>query len=207
MGLFDNFFGGSKSSQAPSSVWGPQGTALQGLYSQANPAISGAGAFLQGQLPGLQGPGFQAYNSLANMSQVGNPFVMQQIQGLGQQYGDVLSKQFLPALGSYFGNAGQGRGTVRERAYAAEGARGLGQDFLNASTNLLADSSRQAIGAAGMLPGVGDYLQGSGLQAFLGPMLAGANIYGTGPTVLGGGASSRGPGLGYSALNSFLGGF
>jgi len=44
MGLFDSLFGGSKSSSAPSSVWGTQAPFLQGLYQRAYGASLGQGA-------------------------------------------------------------------------------------------------------------------------------------------------------------------
>lgn len=207
MGFLSNLFGGSESRASPSTVWGPQADYLQRLYGGAQTYGGQASDYALGQLPALTGLGMGGLNQLAMFGQVGNPFVQQQIGQLGQQLGQFYNEQLLPGITSQFGLAGQAPGSSRQVTSALQAGGLLGREFTTGATNLLADSSRQAIQANALLPGGLAAQQAMGLNAFLGPYQAMANVLGTGPTVLGGGASSHGPGLGYSLFNAFAGGF
>jgi hypothetical protein len=200
MGFFSKFFGGGESKP---SYFGPQATALADLYKQAGPFGQQASTFLQGQLPGLTGPAQGAYGSIANIANLGSPFLGQQIGNLGNELGNFFNTQLLPGINSQFGTGGT-LGGARNQIAIGQAAGDVGRAFTSGATDLMGESVRNSLLAGGVLPGVGGALQNFGLNAFLGPWQGLAGIYGTSP---GGGQNQNGPGLGYSAINSFLGGF
>ena len=202
MGFLSKIFGGGESKTSPSTVWGPQADYLTRLYGAGQTYGGQASEYALNQLPGLMGAGMGSLGQLGMLGQVGNPFVMGQIGQLGSQLGQFYNEQILPGLSSRFGTAGQSAGNPRQYALALQAGGLLGREFTTGATNLLADSTRQAIGANALIPGQAAALQGLGLNAFLGPYQGLASILGTGPTVLGGGSSQSGSGLFGSLLGA-----
>lgn len=190
MSLLGGLFGGGKSTQG---VWGPQGSYLTDLYSRALPATVNFAGQAGNYAQGLQQQGQGPLNSLAMMSQIGNPFVQQQLGQLGQGFGQLFQNYINPAINSEYqisGTAGGSRQGIAQGLAAGQ----LGQQFGNAATDLLAQSGRQAIGAAGVYGNLGQTLQNIGFQGALGPWQALAGILGTGPT--GTGKSVQNPNIG-----------
>lgn len=223
MGLFSNFFGGAKTRQAPSSVWEGQVPFLTGLYGQAQNLAgsqAGIGQFasdlsqrLMGGLGDFGSPRSNpAFQNLLARSQGSNPYLDQQIEGLGRDAGRFLTQVGMPGIRNQYGDIG---GNSRLQLQTGQLRGDVFRDYLSAATNLRSNAYQQGGQAAAMLGGLSnDYLGNlSGLfnlgmspwQAQWMPLQQFGNLVGS-PTVLGGGATGQGPGLGYSLLNSFLSG-
>jgi hypothetical protein len=143
--------GDSKSRSSGSSqttVWNRQAPYLQNLYQQAaqqysramSQNIGGQSAGLVGNLFGGAGPYAQAGTNpaIANLmqrSQAGNPYIEQQVAGLGQDLGNFYRQQLLPGIASQAGLAGQPGGTRQGIASGLAG-QGIAQQFASQAANL-----------------------------------------------------------------------
>jgi hypothetical protein len=230
MSLFGKIFGESKSSSQPSSVWGPQGSAFQGLYNQAGLAatqshIPGFGMPTQGGSLGsamqvspqmnadplgvlggqLLGSGIGMQQQLQQMGQIGNPFTMGQLGQYGQGLGRMFQQSVLPGIDSTFGRA-QGFGGDRHALAYGQAAEGLGQAFNTGAMDILGNSANLALGANQAGLGSLGGLFGLGNAATFGSLPGLQSLLTGGPTVLGGGSSSYGtPGVA-GFLGSLFGG-
>jgi hypothetical protein len=232
MGLFDKIFGGSKSSSQPSTVWGPQGNALSGLYKRAGTASQGGtlpgfgipqmGSF--GAQPGtgqqpmgvsqdplgmlggqLLGQGMGMAGNLASMGQIGNPFTMAQLGQYGTGLGRMFQQSVLPGIDSTFGRSGGFGGDRHALAYG-QAAEGLGQAFNTGALDLLGNSAGMALQANQAGLGSLGGLFGLGNASMFGSLPGLQSLLSGGPTVLGGGSSSsQTPGV-LGGLGALFGG-
>lgn len=228
MGLFDAIFGGSKSSSQPSTVWGPQGNAFQQLYNRAGLAgsqsqLPGFGMPVQGGSLGnpmqisqqmnadplgvlggqLLGQGVGMQQQLQQMGQIGNPFTMAQLGQYGQGLGRMFQQSVLPSIDSTFGRSGGFGGDRHALAYG-QAAEGLGQAFNTGALDLLGGSANLALQANQAGLGSLNGLFGLGNASVFGSLPGLQSLLSAGPTVLGGGSSSRStPGI-LGALAGFV---
>lgn len=135
-----------------------------------------------------------AYGSIANVANLGSPFLSNQIGNLGSELGNFFNTQLVPTINSQFGTGGSFGGARNEIALG-QAAGDTARAFASGATDLMGQGVRDSLLAGGVLGGLGESLQGFGLNAFLGPWQGMAGIYGTGPI---GGQNSQGAGIGYN---------
>jgi len=203
-------FGKNKgSSRSQDSVWRTQAPYLASLYGQAErtaygqlPTIGRDASALSGGLMGGAGgwltPGTNpAIANLMQRAQTSNPFLDQQIAGLGADMGQFFKQQVLPGIASSAGLHGQFGGS-RQGIAAGMAGQDMARQFAQGATALRSGAYGQgmqaALGAGGLgqagVAGLGDVFN-LGLAPYsaqLAPLQALAGILGP-PTVLG---SSRG---------------
>lgn len=207
MSLLSKITGGlfSSGGGAPKMTgWQPQLNALSSLYGQAGTAGTGYSQFLQSGLPSLYNPGLAGYGTLGMFSQVGNPAFQGQAQDLQNRLGNFFSENILTGMNDAYNAGGISPGSSRWRVQAEQQGGLLGRELASGLNNLYDQSNRLAFGSAVAMPGVASGLQGLAGNAFMSPWESLANIYGTAPSMSSG---TKNPGLLYSGLNSFMGGF
>ncbi len=219
-------FGGNKqrsSGSQESFVWGQQAPYLESLFGQASrmsdsqmgtigqDAANLSGGLMQGAGPWAMPGANPAIGNLMQRAQQGNPYLSQQIEGLGSDIGQTLQKYIMPGIASTAGLHGPFGGSRHGVAAGLAGSEAIRQ-FTQGATNLRSNAYGQGIQSAmgaGQLAsqGVGQLgdlynLGMSPYQAQWAPLQAFGGLLGD-PTVLQRGTNmSRGGGGSFS----FLGG-
>jgi len=167
----------SSASAGQSYVWNQQVPFLTSLYQRASELGFGQQGQINQMMPGFSGPlmgaGQQALgglgrgladsgfigaggralgdqrflNTLAERSQIGNPFAQQQIGQFGEDIGRFYREQLLPGIGAQSQMAGQ-LGGSRQGIAQGLAAQGVTQQFARGATQILNDSAGQALQAA-----------------------------------------------------------
>ena len=194
MGLLSKLgFGGGGSNTQSAKVWKDQIPYLQGLYRQAQN--------LQGTQQGsIGGYADQLARNLMNPQggyAVQNPYISQQIAGLGQDMGNMFQNQILPGIQSSAGIAGQFGGS-RQGVAAGLAGQDLMSQFSRAATDIRSNAYNNTMQ---MLPQLYDL----GMSRYTAPWMPIQNASATfgPPTVLGGASSSTNPGF----FNNMFSGF
>ncbi len=197
------------------AVWGAQAPYLQSLYGQGERTAYGQmgtiGQDAQRMSGGLmQGAGWYltpgtnpAIANLMQMGQQGNPYLTQQIEGLGADIGNFFKTQIQPGIASQAGLHGQFGGSRHGIGAGLAGQDALRQ-FTQGATNLRSSAYGQGIQSTNMAgqlasQGVGQMgeiynLGMSPYSAQWAPLQAYSGILGD-PTVL---TQSRGGAKGWS---------
>ncbi len=144
-----------------SFVWGDQAPYLNSLYGQASRMNDQQGATIGQDASRISGnlmqgaggyltPGTNpAIGNLMQRAQQGNPYLSQQIEGLGADIGNALRTQIMPGIASTAGLHGQFGGSRHGVAAGLAGGEAIRQ-FTQGATNLRSNAYGQGIQSAGM---------------------------------------------------------
>ena len=191
------------------SIWGPQASALSGLYGQAGKTLQGqsgiqgaAGKQVGQVMPGAQA-GMQGLQRLAagggplsSYAAPNNALAKQQVAQLSKDIGQNFQREILPGIRSGAGLAGA-LGSSRDKLAQGVAAGDAAQAIASGASDLYAQQygiGAQAaagqtdamLGAAGQLPGAAAQTYNLGMmpyQAAWAPLMSAAGIFGD-PTAL-----------------------
>lgn len=181
---------GYNAAQSMQDIWGPQASALTGLYGDAT-ALAGkqqtqapaaATGLVRSLMPGAQS-GFQQMVQFANPN---SDLARQQTANLADTVGTEFNRAILPGIRSgagIGGNMGGSREALAKGVAAGDAARAISEG----GTNFFANAYNQAANAASQLPAMAGQVFNLGMtpfQAAWAPLQSLASILG-GPTALG----------------------
>lgn len=187
-------FGGGGSSSQAAKVYKPQEQYLQGLWKNAS-TLAGK------QMGSIGGYADQLARNLMNPQggyAVQNPYISQQVAGLGQDLGNFFQNQVLPGIQSSAGIAGQFGGSRQSVAGGLAGQDLINQ-FMRGATDIRSNAYNQTMG---MLPD----LYNLGMSRYTAPWMPMQNLTASigPPTVLGGASSSTNPGFFTNMFSGFF---
>lgn len=161
--LIDQFFG-SNAIQGAQQV----GQGISDYGAQLRGDLQGAVTGLSPQIAQLQQMQQQGIEGLQGFAQQNNPYLGSQLQQFGQNIGQNLRENILPAIGGNFAQAGQ-RGSSRQGVAEGMAAQGAQRQFSQGAQNLLSQGFANQQNAATTLAQLGSQAGGqsvglSGLQ-------------------------------------------